>query len=585
MAVTIDHPHGLKPLARTRICKLRSFSHFPDPVALELDRANLVRSIKTAAISATTIKRSFSTPCLNSVGRVDEHQDSEDAGHARIEVLAGRGAQGIPALILEATLAMESGGDLLPTPGGLGAAYYLRSDNGTKIAVVKPIDDEPGISKGLARLILGPQGLSRPGQDGETAVREVAAHLLDHGGFAGVPPTALVNISEAAFRSNRSKAPATPPMVASIQRFVPHDYDAGDLGSSCFSVASVHRIGILDVRILNIDRHTGNILVRKQSHSTGFGSYLNDGSAVGGPAELVPIDHGLCLPEFIEDPYFEWLHWPQASVPFTEAECEYISALDPTRDAELLRTELPLLKESSIRALVLSTIFLQRAAAASLCLADIGDMMTREFGGMKEEPSVLETLCAEVKATMGSEFQGEDDTTGLDDCQFEIDFEECDFCSPSPDLSGLLQTQRPPSGKPPRAPPTRGPVRCINGCLREGVLSPLHEEDDDNEGNEEENNNLVHVVKKDDQSQVDARNSSNDRDSGDVDDELKAALPRSMSESVMKRKQEHGGISFQDMNEEEWDSFLERFEKLLPVALESRKNMELNPRLGTSCNF
>ena len=28
--------------------------------------------------------------------------------------------------------------------------------------------------------------------------------------------------------------------------------------------------------------------------------------------ELCPIDHGFCLPEGLEPPYFEWLHWPQA---------------------------------------------------------------------------------------------------------------------------------------------------------------------------------------------------------------------------------------------------------------------------------
>ncbi|KAI9082052.1 hypothetical protein K1719_035977 [Acacia pycnantha] len=96
-------------------------------------------------------------------------------------------------------------------------------------------------------------------------------------------------------------------------------------------------------------------------------------------AELVPIDHGFCLPEWMDDPYFEWLHWPQASIPFSESELEYISKLDPFRDAKLLRTELPLLRESSIRVLLVCTIFLKQAAAAGLCLADIGQMMTREF--------------------------------------------------------------------------------------------------------------------------------------------------------------------------------------------------------------
>ncbi|GKE38965.1 phosphatidylinositol 4-kinase gamma 7-like protein, partial [Tanacetum coccineum] len=39
--------------------------------------------------------------------------------------------------------------------------------------------------------------------------------------------------------------------------------------------------------------------------------------------ELIPIDHGLCLPKNLEDSYFEWIHWPQASIPFSEDELEY----------------------------------------------------------------------------------------------------------------------------------------------------------------------------------------------------------------------------------------------------------------------
>ena len=44
--------------------------------------------------------------------------------------------------------------------------------------------------------------------------------------------------------------------------------------------------------------------------------------------ELIPIDHGFCLPETLEAPYFEWLHWPQAMLPFTDEETKYIQDLD-----------------------------------------------------------------------------------------------------------------------------------------------------------------------------------------------------------------------------------------------------------------
>ena len=70
----------------------------------------------------------------------------------------------------------------------------------------------------------------------------------------------------------------------------------------------MHRIGILDIRLFNTDRHAGNLLVRmsksSRSTSSAFGWLENQYS-------LVPIDHGFCLPEALEPPYLEWLHWPQ----------------------------------------------------------------------------------------------------------------------------------------------------------------------------------------------------------------------------------------------------------------------------------
>ncbi|MED6204781.1 hypothetical protein PIB30_012016 [Stylosanthes scabra] len=173
-----------------------------------------------------------------------------------------------------------------------------------------------------------------------------------------------------------------------VERFIGHAFDAGELGPSLYSVSSVHQIGILDIRLLNLDRHAGNMLV------------MNHGFVPGVAAHLVPIDHGFCLPEWLDDPYFEWLHWPQASTPFSNSELDYISKLDPFKDAQILRSELPLLRESSIRVLVVCTIFLKHAAAAGLCLTDIGLLMTREFCGGKESPSELETICSQVKASV-----------------------------------------------------------------------------------------------------------------------------------------------------------------------------------------
>ena len=74
-----------------------------------------------------------------------------------------------------------------------------------------------------------------------------------------------------------------------------------------FAVKDVHRIGILDLRLFNTDRHAGNMLVREvpTAKKTSANTWLDS------QLELIPIDHGFCLPEALEPPYLEWLHWPQ----------------------------------------------------------------------------------------------------------------------------------------------------------------------------------------------------------------------------------------------------------------------------------
>ncbi|KAJ8759742.1 hypothetical protein K2173_009843 [Erythroxylum novogranatense] len=388
MAVAIDQHHGFKSFNRPQRCRLQSLTHF-DQNIIDLSQNNLAHSWKQA-FEVASIHRSFSTPCFSLASRAGEEFDSRPS----VEIVGGNGAPRVRALVVEASIAMASGVDPIPVSNGLGGAYFLQCRNGNNIAVAKPIDEEPlafNNPKGYSGMMLGQPGLKRSIRVGETGIRELAAYLLDRDGFAGVPPTALVKIAHVGFHVNGTATVSTPSYkIASLQRFVDHDFDAGELGPSRFSVSSVHRIGILDVRLLNLDRHAGNILVKKHDQEEDY--------AVG-LAELVPIDHGLCLPEWLDDPYFEWLHWPQASVPFSEEELDYISNLDPLKDADLLKAKLSSLKESSIRVLIICTIFLKRAASAGLCLAEIGKMMTRELsGGGVERLSSLEKLCETSKA-------------------------------------------------------------------------------------------------------------------------------------------------------------------------------------------
>lgn len=390
MAVTIDRHNGFKPFSRSQRCKLQSYGHL-DPNTLELSQTGTFSHSFELAFQADNIHRSFSTPCLPLSTLLGEELTSH---HPRVEIVRGSGAP-VHALVVEVAIAMASGVQPTPLPSGLGGAYVFRNPNGNNIAVAKPIDEEPlalNNPKGLGGQMLGQPGLKKSIRIGETGIRESAAYLLDHGGLAGVPPTALVKFSHAAFfvtnNSDAATVPSHKPKIASLQRFVGHGFDAGELGPSFFSVSSVHQIGILDIRILNLDRHAGNMLV------------VNHDRFVDGVTDLVPIDHGFCLPEWLDDPYFEWLHWPQASIPFSDSELEYISKLDPFKDAEILRTKLPLLRECSIRVLFVCTILLKQAAAAGLCLAEIGQMMTRKFRGGEELPSEMEKVCLKVKASI-----------------------------------------------------------------------------------------------------------------------------------------------------------------------------------------
>ncbi|ONK63670.1 uncharacterized protein A4U43_C07F17680 [Asparagus officinalis] len=390
----------------------------------------------------------------------------------------------------------------------------------------------------------------------ETGLREVAAYLLDHGSFSGVPPTALIKISHPSLHSVAGSPSGTlSKKIASIQRFVPHNFDAGDLGPSRFSVTSVHRIGILDVRLLNIDRHAGNILVRK--HVTN-GSYRDEPSPM---AELVPIDHGLCLPEFLDDPYFEW--WPQSTVPFSEIETEYISVLDPFKDATLLRSELPSLKESAIRIFILCTIFLKRAAAEGLCLADIGSMMTRDFCGIEEQPSVLEALCNQAEdsiRTRSTSFFLEDDSSS----------EDSDYSDDDEDDEPIVQFEM-----------ECDDVGFTKSCIENVLDIPLFLR-----SMNEVKSNVLGTLSEGGGEEDNGDNFDDERDEPKL-----GSITKSLSLTAAELNHESGEsssgkcISFNRMSEEQWGLFLERFEQLLPVAFEARKSMGLKQRLGTSCKF
>jgi hypothetical protein len=270
---------------------------------------------------------------------------------------------------------------------GVNGTYFLKSDEGRKIAVFKPQDEE-GASEFNPKLnanktakagshvgsFIDGVTSSRVRKDfqvGEASYREVAAYLLDRKHhFYGVPNTCMVRISYPGWRSEKT---------GSFQEYVMNDGASWDIGPGLFPVKEVHKIGILDLHIFNTDRHGGNILIC---------------DADDGVYKLTPIDHGYSLPTSLDRAWFDWLTWPQSRVNFDDETKRYIEAIDPNEDAKMLRQYLPI-PDEAILIMKISTMLLKHGVKFNLTLSQLGTMASRK---VPEKPSVLEIMVENARA-------------------------------------------------------------------------------------------------------------------------------------------------------------------------------------------
>jgi len=271
---------------------------------------------------------------------------------------------------------------------GVNGTYFLKNQEGKKIAVFKPQDEE-GASEFNPKLNVNKAAKgagSRVGsfidgvtssrvrkdfQVGEASYREVAAYLLDRKHhFYGVPNTCMVRISYPGWRSEK---------IGSFQEFVMNDGASWDIGPGLFPVKEVHKIGILDLHIFNTDRHGGNILIC---------------DADDGVYKLTPIDHGYSLPTSLDRAWFDWLTWPQSRVNFDDETKRYIESIDPDEDAKMLRQYLPI-PDESILIMKISTMLLKLGVKHNLTLSQLGTMASRK---VPDKPSVLEIMVESARA-------------------------------------------------------------------------------------------------------------------------------------------------------------------------------------------
>jgi len=248
---------------------------------------------------------------------------------------------------------------------GVNGTYFLKDKSGKFIAVFKPEDEEANSANNKKSSPEKEDKLASLKflKSGEASRREVAAYLVDREGFFGVPRTTLVSIEHPKFNGC---------VVGSIQEFVETDGASWDIGPSFFPIKEVHKIGILDLYMLNFDRHGGNMLYKEE-----------DGS-------LFPIDNGFSLPDDVAVPnlWFEWLNFPQSKKPFDPETRAFIERLDPDHDITMLKKELGI-RDECLRVMKVSASLLKKAAAVGLTLHEIGNLVCRTD---PDAPSYLEIL-------------------------------------------------------------------------------------------------------------------------------------------------------------------------------------------------
>ncbi|KAK6588454.1 hypothetical protein RS030_4690 [Cryptosporidium xiaoi] len=334
----------------------------------------------------------------------------------------------IQKLVIEVKLAMQRNVHPKLTLDGTGATYRMYNAKGQVVAMFKPLDEEafsPNNPRGYQGK-LGQQGFRSGVLSGEGASREVATAIWDayYHNFAGVPDTTLVEACHEAFNYNSlskvtlewgdifeknnfnvNKDINISWKLGAFQEYVSTSETVGNFNPSIFGIRDVHRIGILDICLFNLDRNDSNILVlpNPQNYSTKVtGNSLSNTSnspydhPLSTPDgkrtkyKLVPIDHGLCLPDVLDVAQFDWIwyDWPQSKIPFNKSELKVIKHMNPDVDAERLKRKL-LIRSECLRSMQVSVRWLKLATSMHLNLFQIASFLCRED---LDIPSYMEQL-------------------------------------------------------------------------------------------------------------------------------------------------------------------------------------------------
>ncbi|CRG99816.1 phosphatidylinositol 3-and 4-kinase, putative [Plasmodium relictum] len=304
------------------------------------------------------------------------------------------------------------------TMDGTGGTYLLFNGKKKVCSVFKPLDEEafaPFNPRGYEGKMYQ-EGFRSGVLSGEGASREIAAYILDnnYNNFSNVPCTIMVEACHPHF-NNKSKLKYIDNETnlkwkcGSLQEFIDSKESVGNYDYKQFSIRDIHKIAILDIRVMNLDRNDGNILVsplkslkdsynqflyrNNQFFSTNNEDILKRIVTIDKKPSrysLIPIDHGLILPHIMDVAEIDlvWFEWPQTKVPFDDEELHVIFTFDPDKDAEKIRKKL-LIREDCIRTMRVCTRLLQIGARMHLNLYEIAKISTRKN---IDDESILEHL-------------------------------------------------------------------------------------------------------------------------------------------------------------------------------------------------
>lgn len=157
-----------------------------------------------------------------------------------------------------------------------------------------------------------------------------------------------------------------PRKYGSLQKFQRSTDCAANLSFSLYTKDEVHKIAILDFRILNCDRNEENILVLKKKNKETKKNYY----------KLYPIDHALSFPDCLKIFDYEicWMGWDQAGEPFSENTRNYILNINVLDDMKRLSKVIKL-RENCWKYLRVSNIVLQMGAKYNLTPLEIGNLL------------------------------------------------------------------------------------------------------------------------------------------------------------------------------------------------------------------